>query len=83
MATISTRVIKCLENRFPHDPISLDTLFQDDLSIDSLGMLEFLMDLEDEFDINIPDRYIKDVISVQDVVTLLTTWNDSVIDNSD
>jgi acyl carrier protein len=83
MATIKERVIKCVENRFPSDLIDSETNFYHDLGIDSLGMLELVMDIEDEFNVNIPEKYIADAPTVGDVIRLLTSWSNGVIDNAD
>jgi acyl carrier protein len=45
-------------------------------------MIELTMDLEDEFNINIPENKIAGVTMVEDVVRLLTEWSDGAIDNS-
>lgn len=83
MATISERVIKCVMNRFPHDHIIAETRFSEDLNIDSLGMLELTMDLEDEFGVNIPTNKIEGVAMVEDVIKMFTNWTDGVIDNAE
>jgi acyl carrier protein len=83
MATISERVIKCVTYRFPNDNIIAETRFFEDLGIDSLGMLELVMDLEDEFNVNIPTNKIEEVVMIEDVVRLITQWSDGVIDNAD
>jgi acyl carrier protein len=83
MATIAERVIKCVMNRFPQDCIIAETRFFEDLNIDSLGMLELVMDIEDEFNINIPTNKINDARMVEDVIRLLTEWSDGATDNSD
>ncbi len=36
--------------------IKRDTSFQDDLNADSLDIVELVMELEDEFDLTIPDE---------------------------
>ncbi len=38
------------------DRISMDATFEEDLEIDSLGVVELLMALEDNFDVKIPDE---------------------------
>jgi len=83
MATIKERVVKCIVFRFPHDPIEMETNFKDDLNIDSLGMLELVMDLEDEFGVNIPTNKIDSAATVEDVVRMFANWNDGVIDNAE
>ena len=83
MSTIKERVVKCIVYRFPHDTIEMETKFKDDLGIDSLGMLELVMDLEDEFGVNISMDKIDSVATVADVVRMFTDWSDGVIDNAE
>ena len=39
-----------------------------DLGMDSLDMVELLMDTEEEFDIDIPDECVEDVVTVSDAI---------------
>jgi acyl carrier protein len=57
MSDIKERVVKIVEKHFgvTADNISESTHFVADLSADSLATVEFVMDLEDEFDIVIPE----------------------------
>ena len=48
--------------------ITLEASFIDDLGADSLDIVELIMDLEEEFDIEIPDNDAEKVAKVGDVV---------------
>ncbi|WP_426349307.1 acyl carrier protein [Alloiococcus sp. CFN-8] len=50
------------------DTISLDSSFAEDLSADSLDIVELIMALEDEFDLEIPDEDAEGIVTVGDVV---------------
>ncbi|MGM9974079.1 MAG: acyl carrier protein [Clostridiaceae bacterium] len=50
------------------DTISLDSSFTEDLSADSLDIVELIMALEDEFDLEIPDEDAEGIVTVGDVV---------------
>ncbi len=50
------------------DTISLDSSFTEDLSADSLDIVELIMALEDEFDLEIPDEDAEGILTVGDVV---------------
>lgn len=50
------------------DEVSMDSSFVDDLGADSLDVVEFIMALEEEFDIEIPDEAAEKVVTVADVV---------------
>lgn len=57
MSDIKDRVFKIVEKHFgvTVDKITDNTNFVDDLGADSLANVEFVMDLEDEFGIEIPE----------------------------
>jgi acyl carrier protein len=57
MRDIKDRVFKIVEKHFgvKADKINDNTNFIDDLGADSLANVEFVMDLEDEFGIEIPE----------------------------
>ena len=48
--------------------ITMEASFIDDLGADSLDIVEFIMALEEEFDIEIPDSDAEKVVTVDDVV---------------
>lgn len=48
--------------------VTLEATFIDDLSADSLDIVELVMTLEEEFDIQIPDEDAERIVSVGDVV---------------
>ena len=51
--------------------VSAGTHLIDDLGADSLDSVELVLDMEREFDIEIPDEAIDDVKTVQDIITLV------------
>ena len=42
-----------------------------DLGADSLGSVEIVMSMEDEFNVTIPDRKIDEIIYVEDIVRVI------------
>ncbi|GFZ27240.1 acyl carrier protein [Lactobacillus corticis] len=50
------------------DKITLDTSFQDDLNADSIDLVEFILQLEDEFGAEIPDEDAEEIKTVGDAV---------------
>lgn len=50
------------------DEVAMDSVFTEDLGADSLDVVEFIMALEEEFDIEIPDEAAEKVVTVGDVV---------------
>ena len=51
--------------------ISVESKLEEDLEIDSLGIVEVVMAFEDEFDIEIDDEELADVKTVGEAVNLL------------
>ena len=50
------------------DKITIDSDLVEDLKADSLDIVELIMDLEQEFDLEIPDEDLPKVTTVRDVV---------------
>ena len=55
------------------DEISLDSNFMDDLGADSLDTIELVMNIEDEFEIEIPDHEVEQMHTVKSMVNYLTS----------
>lgn len=53
------------------DDISMNSSFVDDLNADSLDVVEFIMALEEEFDIQINDEDVENIKTVGDVVNYI------------
>ena len=53
------------------EKITMDAKLEDDLEIDSLGIVEVVMAFEDEFEIEIDDEELTDVGTVGQAVNLL------------
>ena len=53
------------------DSITLESRLVDDLKADSLDVVELIMDLEQEFDIEIPDEELPKIRTVGDIVEYL------------
>ena len=50
------------------EDVTLDATFVDDLSADSLDIVELVMSIEEEFGIEIPDSEAEKITTVRDVV---------------
>ncbi len=50
------------------DEVALESTFIDDLGADSLDIVELIMDLEQEFDMEIPDEDLPKIQSVDDII---------------
>lgn len=53
------------------DSITMEARFEEDLEIDSLGVVELLMALEDNFDVKIPDEEAEQIGNVGEAVDLV------------
>lgn len=51
--------------------IADDANFEEDLEVDSLGVVELLMALEDEFGVKIPDEEAESILTVGQAVDLV------------
>lgn len=50
------------------EEVKADSSFIDDLGADSLDIVELIMEMEEEFDIEIPDEDVESLKTVQDVI---------------
>jgi acyl carrier protein len=48
-----------------------DASFEEDLEVDSLGVVELLMALEDEFDVKIPDEEAENIQTVGQAIDMV------------
>ena len=70
MASVEERVIDIVSEQLGVDKekITKDTSFVNDLGADSLDTVELVMELEEEFDINIPDDSAEKIQKVGEAV---------------
>lgn len=54
------------------DKISPEASFESDLEVDSLGVVELLMAMEDEFGVKIPDEEAEAIQTVGDAINLIS-----------
>ncbi len=53
------------------DKINDGANFEEDLDVDSLGVVELLMALEDEFDVKIPDEEAESIVTVGQAIDMV------------
>ena len=61
------------ETGLPVDSVELDKSFTDDLDIDSLSMMTIVVNAEEKFGVRIPDDEVKNLKTVGDAVTFITS----------
>jgi acyl carrier protein len=64
------RVVKLAARQIELSPdeISLDARFIEDLGFDSLDLVEFTMEIEDAFDVAVPDEVSQKIVTVRQAV---------------
>jgi acyl carrier protein len=75
MADVLERVTKIIVDRLGVDEsqVTLDASFKDDLGADSLDVVELVMELEDEFDLEISDDDAEKISTVGDAVNYINS----------
>ncbi|CAJ1315616.1 acyl carrier protein [Paenibacillus sp. PK4536] len=73
MSDVLDRVKRIVIDRLGADEaeIKLESSFKDDLGADSLDVVELVMELEDEFDLEISDEDAEKITTVGEVVTYI------------
>lgn len=73
MATVIERVTKVIVDRLGVDEaeVKVEASFRDDLGADSLDVVELVMELEDEFDMEISDDDAEKIATVGDAVSYI------------
>ncbi|GIN91408.1 acyl carrier protein [Siminovitchia terrae] len=73
MADIQERVTKIIVDRLgvEESKVELESSFKDDLGADSLDVVELVMELEDEFDMEISDEDAEKIATVGDAVNYI------------
>lgn len=72
-AEVAERLKEVLVNELglDADKVSEDATFEEDLEVDSLGVVELLMALEDEFGVKIPDEEAENINTVGQAVDMV------------
>ena len=59
--------------KIDYDKISESSSFLEDMNLDSLAIVEVIMELEDEFDQEIPDSEAEKILTVGDAIEYIKT----------
>lgn len=62
------KVKEFLQNSFKGKEINLDTKFREDLQADSIKVLSVIMDIEDEYNLELDEETISSIVTVRDLV---------------
>ncbi|MGX7775974.1 phosphopantetheine-binding protein [Streptococcus pluranimalium] len=71
--TIYETVVKVIRQQRHEDdlPVTTEMSLRDYLGVDSIELMEFVIALEDEFNINIPDEDVDQMVRMSDLLTYL------------
>lgn len=69
---IENNILQLVAAQFGLEKVHPNDRFIEDLSGDSLDTVELVMRLEEEFDIEISDETVADIITVQDAINCVT-----------
>ena len=62
------KVKEFLQNALKGKEITLDTKFREDLQADSIKVLSVIMDIEDEYNLELDEETIRSIATVRDLV---------------
>ncbi len=65
------RDIICAHFEIEPETVKLESVILDDFDADSLDLVDLSMDIEDEFNVEIPDDAIETMVTVGDVVAYI------------
>lgn len=68
---VEEKLFNLIEKEFDIHDINKDMNIQKDFNVDSISLLEFIMDIEEEFDIEIEDEDLESLETVGDLVTYI------------
>jgi len=71
MPEIHDKVVRMFQEKFKNEKITADSLMGVDFEADSLDKLEVVMDLEDKFQISIPEKRGQQVKTVKDAIEVV------------
>ena len=73
--SIQSRIISLTATQLDlgEDEISLDSNFMNDLGADSLDTVELVLNIEEEFGVEIPDNEIEEMHTVKSMLNYLTS----------
>ena len=70
---VADRLVNVLVSELGLDAAKIkdEAHFEEDLDVDSLGVVELLMALEDEFDVKIPDEEAESIMTVGQAIDMV------------
>jgi acyl carrier protein len=67
--SVKDRVLEVIRGQFPwHEDMSLETHLEKDMGADSLDRVELMIEIEEEFDLHMPDMEAAKMQTVKDII---------------
>lgn len=75
---VAERIIEIVAEKMgkPKEEISAEKSFVNDLGADSLDTVELMMDIEDEFDLSIPEEEAQKIVTIGDAIKYVQEHGD-------
>ena len=68
---VEEKIIDLIKKEMDVDEFDLDANLVNEYEIDSIGLLDFIMTVEEEFDIEFEDDELEEIESARDVISLV------------
>lgn len=68
---ILERIQKIMKEQFDIETVRGDMKIREDFGLDSIGILELVLAIEEEFDMKVDDDKMNDIITINDVVAYI------------
>lgn len=68
---IKERIIELASDELMLENVDLDSDFTKEYDLDSIALLDFIMTLEEEFDVEISEKELNELKSVNDIIALI------------
>ena len=68
---ILERIQKIMKDQFEIETVRGDMKIRDDFGLDSIGILELVLAIEEEFQIKVEDDKMDDIITIDDIVSYI------------
>lgn len=68
---ILERIQEIMKDQFEIQHVRGEMKIREDFGLDSIGILEFVLAIEDEFEIKVEDDKMDDIITIDDIVSYI------------
>lgn len=68
---VRERILELASDELMLDNVNLDADFTKEYDLDSIALLDFIMTIEEEFDVEISEKELNELKSVNDIIVLI------------